>query len=644
MTWQTLIDNLPTTIQEWDSAIKESGLHVKWSEQIALIHDMKVEKLPSLEKQRDDYINHPGYYIKIYMDSGHTREEAEGLVEKKKNDFIRKCKRTLSVIELCKKEYAIREKLKSKLPKTPDKYKTDKKLIVEELQDDVSFIERSPIGTTYYLDTDAGNDGNAGTSTGAAWLTLAKYTTTTTLSPGDILICRANTATTAWDGAADLVFDDDGTYDVPIYIQPDWDDAFGDHVDLSVTATATVTAGSRTITFSADVSSVVAANDWIYVSGDNNRDFCYIVETVSTVTVTLRLPYLGDNAGSGKTMINMGSWTIAGTTTATNQAVAIQDYWNISGLHCKNNSTNNGFFDWGVGYPQYHHHLHFELGSTTTGGAYSPSGTTDTVGYFNDITVFNGMFCAVGLSASFYVRNIDVDLNNKAGTAAEVFPVSTRLVGDNIRVRNINGASTRAVQNANQTEMADIRLRNFEGTYTTNGTFVARPNSRASFEDDQNTVSATSYYFADPSTPFIADNTTTVRSGGSNISLEVTPNIYINTFDWSLQTLLDIPIYTDTAARTYSIYFRPDATANWTADPTATELWLELEYWTANDFRRIIKSTGTIDMNGSTTWTALSVTATPGQAGMAYLRVKYGKTKESGKTNVFLIDPIPVIS
>ena len=104
--------------------------------------------------------------------------------------------------------------------------------------------------------------------------------------------------------------------------------------------------------------------------------------------------------------------------------------------------------------------------------------------------------------------------------------------------------------------------------------------------------------------------------------------------------LFEYPIYATTDSKTYTVYFRPDATGDWTADPTATELWIEIEYWghASNNFRRITRSTGVIDMNGSTNWQTLTVTIAPSQTGVAYLRAYYAKTKESGKSNVFFCD------
>lgn len=62
--------------------------------------------------------------------------------------------------------------------------------------------------TVYYIDLDAGNDGNTGLSTVQAWLTLQQYTTNTVRTAGDIAYVRANTSQVL---AANVVFDEDGT-------------------------------------------------------------------------------------------------------------------------------------------------------------------------------------------------------------------------------------------------------------------------------------------------------------------------------------------------------------------------------------------------------------------------------------------------
>ena len=200
-------------------------------------------------------------------------------------------------------------------------------------------VDRNPIGTQYFIDSDNGNDGNNGTATGTAWATMDKFTETARLA-GDIATCRRG-MTARYDDGTDLLFTSDGTVDNPIILEADFDDHFGDEVDLSVTATATLTFGSKTITFASDISGVLAAGDWIYVSGDDNREFAYEVDSVSTTTVTLFLPYKGAQAGSGKTMTNMQSAPIWNTAAGDFQVnLDMDNYWKFQGIHFRGTDPN----------------------------------------------------------------------------------------------------------------------------------------------------------------------------------------------------------------------------------------------------------------------------------------------------------------
>jgi len=80
---------------------------------------------------------------------------------------------------------------------------------------DKKLVTRTPHHTVYYIDLFGGNNGNDGLSTGKAWQTLEKYTTTTVRTAGDIAYVRANTSEIP---AGDIVFDEDGTADALIYI------------------------------------------------------------------------------------------------------------------------------------------------------------------------------------------------------------------------------------------------------------------------------------------------------------------------------------------------------------------------------------------------------------------------------------------
>jgi len=199
-------------------------------------------------------------------------------------------------------------------------------------------VNRKPIGTTFFIDADNGNDGNAGTSTGAAFATLDQFTENAR-SAGDKAILRRG-MTNRYDDGTDLNFTSDGTLLDPIKITADNANAFSDDVDLSATATATLTFGSKTVTFSSDVSGVCAAGDWIYVAAEDADEFAYEVDSVSTVTVMLFLPYKGDQAGAGKTMTNMQSPPIWNTAAGVFQVDFDADnWWKVQGIHFRGTDT-----------------------------------------------------------------------------------------------------------------------------------------------------------------------------------------------------------------------------------------------------------------------------------------------------------------
>ena len=130
------------------------------------------------------------------------------------------------------------------------------------------------------------------------------------------------------------------------------------------------------------------------------------------------------------------------------------------------------------------------------------------------------------------------------------------------------------------------------------------------------------------------------------MSIAVIPTSNTQTYLPSL--LFEYPIYTNTTSRQYDIYFMSTSTSNFTADPFATELWIVCEYWVhdtgATSTRKVKKSTGTIDFDGSTAWQSLSVTCQPSQTGILYLSGWYAKTKETNVSNYFFVDGTPVIT
>ena len=158
---------------EWDAKAKYRCLHYKFKEQLDWLKDFYPEKIDRLQRRLDDIL--------------------AGYVPALKEDILL---------------------LQEKMTRLTDKFET----VLKEIEGRRlgHFKNRPEHGTTYYIDLDAGNDGNDGLGTGTAWLTLAKYTTTTVRAAGDEAKVRANTDEAM---AADLVFDEDGDEDNYIEIR-----------------------------------------------------------------------------------------------------------------------------------------------------------------------------------------------------------------------------------------------------------------------------------------------------------------------------------------------------------------------------------------------------------------------------------------
>ena len=504
---------------------------------------------------------------------------------------------------------------------------------------------------TFYIDADGGNDGNAGTSTGAAWATLAQYTTTTARSAGDIAILRRNTTATYDNAGATLQFDEDGNAAGPIVVEADYDNEFGDDVDLSATATATLTFGSKTVTFSSDISGVLAAGDCIYEVNDDQRLFAYEVESVVTTTATLYLPYKGDNAGSGKTMTNMGSLPVYGLTTSTTSFFSLvsDDYWRFQGIFIKHNATSGGFnafssllecLDCAV-----------EGGSSTSASnaAYSFASQAGRRAYISKFRTFNVTTGLFGSSDGGYQECYDslFDGNSKSFSSGINAGIHSSVMIFETEIKNNSSQDIGGTQSANGV----VFLRNCILSSTTqisSSTSDTNFGWRVSAEDFNGTLNDTRFFYGSNESndsPSLQSDTGTIRTGGSAISMKVIPNANIGRSKMLDFKLLEIPIYATTDSKTYQVYFKTNATGNWTADPTADEFWIELEAWghASNNYRKITRSTGVVDFNGSTDWQALSVTVAPAQAGVAYLRAWYRKSKEA-QSNEFFMDPLPVIT
>ncbi len=481
-----------------------------------------------------------------------------------------------------------------------------------------------------------------------AWADLDQFTENAR-SAGDICILRRGM--TGYDDGTDLEFTSDGTLAAPITVRSDNANNWRDNVDLSGTGTATITVGSKVWTFSADVSSVVSAGDVLYEVNDDADLFAYEVDTVSTVTVTMFLPYKGGNDGSGKTVTNLQSNPVWNTAAGDFQwHLSLDDFWNFQGIHVRGTDGQGTIEIDSARMPFFRDMVIEGNGSGDTTVSFSDDWIVSGFLRCRFYNYFAGLFASGGVGAmSGIVKDCLFD-----GQSISVGYGMNTSTGQNISVEESEFKNHDAGDikfSSSVSTVGVIRTRNCILSSTTEvDSHHVSPGGAFFSEDHDGTIGDTRQLNSlsqAEGTPIIQSDTGTVRSGGGAISGKCTGSDDLNTtWPHSRQLLFEIPFYATTTSKKYEVFFRPTATADWTADPTASELWIELEAWghATNNFRQITKSTGVIDMNGSTTFTALDVTVAPAQAGVAYLRGYYAKPKESTKANTFFWDVVPVVT
>ena len=493
--------------------------------------------------------------------------------------------------------------------------------------------------------------------TNKPWLTLDQFTENAR-SAGDIAILRRGT-TAQYDDGTDLGFTSDGAFNNPIVIEADFfgssanglhasDDWNGGDQFANSTQTYTMVFGSKTHTASATISGI-SVGDWIFntTDGDDAKEFSYEVAAVSGTTLTLKLPYKG-STGATKTLKVMPANPVWGAlTTAFQVSIDADNYWKIQGeeftgsdingtievdtsfgiefLDCnfKPDTLDTGMefrFDTSVNLKK----CRFDGGSRATTFGIRPNSSFNSLTFDASDCLFEDLTVGIESEILSLVRLIDCEGNGNS--QADISRnASPSFFGCKFFLRNFTfGTGTFEVEN-NQ----------FYGV-------------RIISEDHDNVLNVTKQFLGVgiEDTAILESDTGTVRSGGSNISIKITPQVNVGDKFYSRIKLFEIAFYAATSSKTYDIYFKSNATANWTADPLVTELFIELEAWghASNNSRKITKSTGVLDFNGVTTWNKLSVTVAPAQAGVAYLRGWYMKPKESAKSNEFFIDPKPVVT
>ena len=153
MDFTDVIASPPASLAEWDLIIKtEHNLHHKWPRRIRQMYRMHKRKSVQAEKEHQSHVDHPGYYMKLLMDNGLTRREANAEVVVETEYWNNKRKHLRSIVKCCRVELEIRDLLiaDGRHPVEPDENDTldEKELSVETktiTSIDLS-ITRSPIG------------------------------------------------------------------------------------------------------------------------------------------------------------------------------------------------------------------------------------------------------------------------------------------------------------------------------------------------------------------------------------------------------------------------------------------------------------------------------------------------------------------
>lgn len=506
---------------------------------------------------------------------------------------------------------------------------------------------------TYYVDLNAGSDAAAGTATTTAFKSMDQFAENTRAA-GDVAWVRRGTASTTV--YSDLTFTTSGTLNAPITLSADYDNLWGDFYNSA--QTYNVTFGSTTMTSSASTTDI-NVGDWVYVVGDHTedaanptiygKDFAYEVATLTPTYIQFYLPYKGPSTGSKtlRVMPDAPTWNnIAGDF---NLSFVVDSYWYLKGLNL--NSTDSG----GV------IALTQEKGFIFNDMSLSTDGVTAIWMNVADISTLLSKSRVSNMSVNGFpsgIRAEDLYVNCVTPNLAP-FSLSTARVVNYLRDIELANC-TYDVVGSGFANGGIFEARNFKRTGVLSG-ISSSPVTDLYFEDDRGVpglnMSSSNKISSDTITTSTQSTTLNLRTGGANKNLLVLPpsgtgNTGISTknFPFSFIQLFKYPVYAaSNTPYTYTMYFKnasTTGTSDWTADPTASEMWIEAEYFgdTVDADRKLTKSTGTLDFNGTTDWVSLSVSATTTQDGILYLRGWYGKPRETGKANSFYMDLKPVIS
>lgn len=500
--------------------------------------------------------------------------------------------------------------------------------------------------TQYYVDFDNGDDADDGLAAVAGgagvgpWATLDQFTENARAA-GDICTVRRGMTQVV---TSDLTATSDGDPSLPIVLEADYDDVWGDFANSA--RSYTLAFGSKTVTGDGAVADVVA-NDWIFVVGEDSRLYAYEVESVVAAVITLYLPYKGEQAGAGRTLTVMPynpRWNTAagnfGFVWNSDHWWLIQGIWGrgtdpngvvyvsscIGVVHRDCIAEGNGGGDRGFNHSGDSGLCFVVKSRSYNGGDYSFGGNKVTI---NDCLADGASVAgSVGIRATNHNAQKGVFETELKNHDTADFDFDTPAL---VTSRNVIMSSALPINNSGGFNGAGVKAMDFQGTIGDNRQIT---------------------WMADADgTPIIQSELATLY-GTDVVGIRVTPSLLIgyqtgvggtplDFFEPSLVTILEYPVYLTAAAHIFTAYFNLPA-ANFTAAPVASEMWLEVEYWSTNGHRRVFKSTGVVLADG--TWDSITVACTPASAGIAFFRIIYNKRKEAGDSNIFYVRQIVTVT
>lgn len=371
---------------------------------------------------------------------------------------------------------------------------------------------------------------------------------------------------------------------------------------------------------------VRSAGDICYVRGSQTHSYSSNIDFDEDGTPSSQIKILGDDGTiwSGDTdrpVIDFGSnsayFNIDG-----------DDYWYIERLDVSGSSASYGNFrvggkdiefkscrfknctggNYGVAFIYWGHNIVFEDCQWEGNSNYSMRLYDNEDVTLIDCTFDGNAGCILLSSHNSYVKMINVEFG---GTTANT--------GNDVSV--------------NSNSMCTVLGRNV--TFNdTNKVYIGTTafGSRILIEDYNGTKGDNRAWYGEG---VIVKNTTTVRSGGADSSAEAEPETYCS-IRHPLE-ILDIPIWCAAEETTITVYVYG---TGWSVFPTSSELFLETLYWNTSSVERT-EATSTQVLTANSTWTALSVTFTPYNAGLVYLRLKLAKYESGAK---IYADIKPVVS